>query len=36
MFKGTHMDKGLVEKMLENRNLPGDEFDQFLKDMEKN
>lgn len=30
------MDKGLVEKMLENRNLPGDEFDQFLKDLEKN
>jgi len=35
MFKNTHMDKGLVDKMLENRNLPGEEFDQVLKELEK-
>lgn len=29
------MDKGLVDKMLENRNITGEEFDQFLKDLEK-
>lgn len=36
MFKGVNLDKGLITKFIENRNLPGEEFITFMNDMEKN
>lgn len=34
MFQGQNLDKGLVGRFIENRNLPGEEFSALMKKLE--